>query len=223
MENGILIAPAPYSAAAAYYFPSVAKMQAVEILKGSSEIKYRPFTTGSAINFVSTQIPDAFSGTLKSSYGSFNTGQTIVKIGDSKSNYGYSIDYLNLNSDGFKNLPNGENTGFDKNDIVAKFRINNTQKSDFIQSVEFKFQYADEVSNETYLGLSQNNFNKNPFNRYASSQEDKMTSNHLQFMVTHKAQIAKSLRIKTNGYYNKFSRNWYKLDDVVFSQPLKNI
>ena len=88
MEDGVLIAPAPYSAPAAYYFPSIARMQAVEILKGSSQIQYGPFTTGGAINLVSNQIPNAFKGSLKSSYGSFNTHQTHVRIGESKSQFG---------------------------------------------------------------------------------------------------------------------------------------
>ena len=216
MEDGVLIAPAPYSAPAAYYFPSVARMQAVEILKGSSQIQYGPFTTGGALNLVSTQIPNSFSGSIKTSYGSFNTSQTHLKIGDSKTNLGYSVEYLNNNSDGFKNLPSGDNTGFDKNDVVAKLRLKSSQQARYKQSLEFKFQYSDETSNETYLGLTTEDFETNPFDRYTASQKDKMTNEHLQFMVTHKIDVSKNLRITSNAYHNDFSRNWYKLNDIVF-------
>jgi Fe(3+) dicitrate transport protein len=217
MEDGVLIAPAPYSSPAAYYFPSVARMQAVEILKGSSQVQYGPFTTGGAINLVSTQIPNTFQGTLRTSYGSFNTGQLHAKIGDSKTTFGYTVEYLNFNSDGFKNLPDGSNTGFDKNDVVAKFRLKTKPEAALQQAVTFKFQYSDEVSNETYLGLNQNDFDRSPFSRYASSQEDKMTADHIQFMITHQIDFSNRFRITTNAYYNGFSRNWYKLNDVVFN------
>ncbi|TBN04729.1 TonB-dependent receptor [Hyunsoonleella flava] len=217
MEDGILIAPAPYSAPAAYYFPSVARMQAVEILKGSSQIQYGPFTTGGAINLVSTQIPNSFQGAIRASFGSFNTGQIHARIGDNKRNFGYSLEFLNFNSDGFKDLPDGSNTGFDKNDVVAKFRLNSNPEASIKQAVNFKFQYSDEVSNETYLGLSQNDFNANPFSRYASSQDDKMTNDHIQFTVSHELEFSKNFRITTDAYYNGFSRNWYKLNDVVFN------
>ena len=99
---------------------------------------------------------------------------------------------------------------------MAKFRLQNKQDSKFNQSIEFKFQYSDETSNETYLGLTTEDFKTNPFDRYAASQNDKMTNDHLQFMVTHKIDISNFLRITTNAYHNSFSRNWYKLNDVVF-------
>ena len=49
--------------------------------------------------------------------------------------------------------------------------------------ITFKFQYSDEVSNETYLGLTVADFTKSPFARYAASQKDKMTNKHQQFMA----------------------------------------
>ena len=216
MEDGVLIAPAPYSAPAAYYFPNIARMEAIEILKGSSQVQYGPFTTGGAINMVSSQIPETLSGSILASYGSFNSGQLRAKIGDNKPTFGYMVEYLNYNSDGFKNLPNGANTGFDKNDMVAKFRLNSKPEAALQQALEVKFQYSDEVANETYLGLTDTDFSLNPFNLYASSQKDKMTNDHIQLQLTHTLDFNPNFRITTNAYYNGFSRNWYKLNDVVF-------
>lgn len=223
MEDGVLIAPAPYSAPAAYYFPSIARMNAVEILKGSSQIEYGPFTTGGAINFISTPIPNQFSAAAEATYGSFNSSRFKMQTGANSANIGFVVQYLNFNSDGFKDLPNGANTGFDKNDFVAKLRLNTNIKKSLINILDLKIQYSDEISNETYLGLSDSDFNKNPFSRYAGSAKDKMTNNHHQISATHSLIFKSNLKLCTTVYRNTFFRNWYKLNDVSFGLSKKSI
>ncbi len=223
MEDGILISPAPYSASSAYYFPSVARMQAVEVLKGSSQIQYGPYTTGGTINFVSTEIPKSFQGKISSSYGSFNTGQTYSTVGSSNGNFGYMIEYLNYNSNGFKDLGENLNTGFDINEITSKVRFNSSKDAKIDQSLEFKFHYYDETSNETYLGLTDSDFKKTPFLRYIGSGKDKMDAEHNQYLITHEIKISEKFNITSILYHNGFKRNWYKLDDIVHNGESQKI
>ena len=223
MEDGVLISPAPYSASSAYYFPSVARMQAIEVLKGSSQIQYGPYTTGGAINFVSTEIPESFGGKVTASYGSFQTGQLHATIGDSVNNFGYMLEYLNFSSNGFKSLGNNLNTGFDIDELTSKIRYKTPDHFKVIQSLQFKFHHYDEVSNETYLGLTESDFEKNPYLRYPGSQKDKMDAEHVQYLLTHEIDFSERFKISSNFYFNDFKRNWYKLDDVVFGNSSQKI
>ena len=123
MEDGILAAPAPYSAPAAYYFPNAARMEAVEVVKGSSQVQYGPFTTGGAINMVSTPIPNTFSGTANLSYGSKNTFKSHTHIGNMWKHFGFMVEYLRYQSDGFKKYEDHPVKGFNRADLIAKVKI----------------------------------------------------------------------------------------------------
>lgn len=214
MEDGVLIAPAPYSAPAAYYFPTIARMEAIEILKGSSQIQYGPNTTGGAINMISSQIPNKFSSRVSIAAGNYNSRNTQVVIGNNFKNFGFVTDYFNYNSDGFKELDGGGNTGFDKSDYSAKFRLNTSIDAKTYQSLTFKIQHSEEKANETYLGLTDEDFKQDPYRRYRASSEDVMNAEHQQYQITHFIKLSPSLVVNTTGYLNKFKRNWYKLDDV---------
>ncbi|MFK1987061.1 TonB-dependent receptor family protein [Bacteroides fragilis] len=214
MEDGVLAAPAPYSAPAAYYFPNVARMEAIEVLKGSSQVQYGPFTTGGAINLVSTPIPNSFSGKANISYGSKNTFKSHTSVGSSWKHFGYMVEYLRYQSDGFKKYEDHAAKGFKRNDIIAKIRVKTDHVKGVNHALELKFGYADENSDETYVGLSADDFKKTPFLRYAGLQMDKLKTDHRQWVATYLLTFSNKLKITTNAYYNYFHRNWYKLNDV---------
>ncbi len=214
MEDGILVAPAPYAAPAAYYFPTSGRMSGVEIRKGSSQIKYGPYTTGGAINFNSTPIPNEFDANINLFGGSHGFYNVHANAGASFKNVGFMVESFLANSDGFKDLDNGGNTGFNTQDYLAKFRVNSNPDAKVYQSLSFKIGLAKENSNETYLGLTDEDFEDTPYRRYAGSQMDNMINEQNQWHIRYAVQPAKFLDITTTLYHSNFERNWYKLDKV---------
>ena len=211
MEDGILIAPAPYSSPAAYYSPTAGRMESFEIRKGSSQIKYGPHSTGGAINYVSASIPQHldFSGGI--ALGENSTRIAKFKTGISSNNFGLMFQTHLDNTDGFKELDGGGETGYDKKDFLFKGRLNTN--SDFA-AVEVKISQTEELSHETYLGLTNSDFDKNPYRRYAASKNDLMDANHDQITLTGVIKILQNLDITSTVYNNDFHRNWYKLNEV---------
>lgn len=219
MEDGVLIAPAPYAAPAAYYFPTVSRMSAIEVRKGSAQIMYGPNTTGGSINLISTPIPSQLNANAELGIGERNANKVYANFGDSKKNFGYLFEGLNLATDGFKQLDSGGNTGFNIQDFMGKFMVRTNPDATVYQRFEIKAGYHDEVSDETYLGLTRDDFNANPLRRYAASQLDQINTEHIQLTARHFAQFSEKLDLTTTLYRNNFKRNWYKLQSVNGTGP----
>ena len=225
MEDGVLVAPAPYSAPAAYYFPHTGRLSAFEVTKGASSIKYGPSTIGGAINMLSTQVPEtgnAIGGKLDVIGGEFGTLRVhgvaggFIETGGPV-DVGLMVETLNDRSEGFKNLDggNGRDTGFRIQDYVGKLVLRTSDDVKTSQSLEFKVQYSDEDSDETYLGLTLDDFNQTPFRRYRGSQVDNMKVNHTTLQATHRIDLTEMFDLTTTAYYTKTKRAWFKLNDVV--------
>ncbi|MGY8986371.1 MAG: TonB-dependent receptor family protein [Sphingomonadales bacterium] len=216
MEDGVLIAPAPYAAPAAYYFPTAARLSAIEILKGSSSIKFGPRTNGGVINMVSTPISDDGVGFLTTRGGSDGFFEGHTSIGLTTGQISYNLEGLLSRGSGFKELPSGADTGFNIKDGVAKVRWTASEDAKYDQYIELKLGLTEQLSNETYLGLTDADFAKNLYRRYAASQLDRFKSTHKQIQLTHLIEMSNNLDITTVAYYNTFERDWFKLDDLNF-------
>ncbi|MGH7449633.1 MAG: carboxypeptidase regulatory-like domain-containing protein, partial [Longimicrobiales bacterium] len=167
MEDGVLAAPAPYAAPAAYYFPVAGRMEAIEVRKGSSQVRHGPFTVGGALNMVSSSIPTDLSVLVDAAGGESSTRKLRARVGDSGTHFGWLLETYQLETDGFKQLDGGGPTGFDIQDYVAKARITTSLDARVYQDLQVKGGYYDETSDETYVGLTSGDFAVTPLRRYA--------------------------------------------------------
>jgi Fe(3+) dicitrate transport protein len=229
MEDGVLIAPAPYADPAAYYFPTFARMQGVEVLKGSSQIKHGPYTIGGAVNLLSTAIPTSFRGQAQVAYGSFGTNQQRFWVGDSHKNFAYVFEVNRLASNGFKELDGGGNTGFDRRDVMGKLRWHSDKKAKIQQSATLKFVTSEEIGNETYLGLTYDDYQANPLRRYSGTQKDILDMKHNHVTLNHTITPLKGLSVNTTAYYSTTFRDWARANSFggqsingILSDPTTN-
>jgi len=221
MEDGVLIAPAPYTASSAYYFPTARRMSAVEVLKGPSSIAVGPRTTGGALNMVSTQIPDemGLSGELDFRAGNHDSTDTHAYVANRGERFSWLVETVQQHTDGFKQLdgPAGidaGDTGFDIQDYMVKMQYDLDPSSDIYQSVRVKLGATQQISNETYLGLTDDDYKVTPYRRYAASQRDQFKGHHEQMQLTYVIDSNKNWRGEVTIYDNDFHRDWFKLQKI---------
>jgi Fe(3+) dicitrate transport protein len=213
MEDGVLIAPAPYTASSAYYFPTAGRMHSVEVLKGPSAITTGPYTIGGAVNMISTPIPDDKAGFLRQEIGSYGSLRSHLTFGDGSDDLAYLVEYHGGRSDGFASIDNSDgDTGFKVDDVLFKGRYRDTL---FGVNAEYglKLQASEETSEQTYVGLTEQDFAVSPQRRYGLSRQDKMTNEHRQGMLSMTLSDT-DWQWVNHGYYNQFTRDWYKVDKI---------
>ena len=207
MEDGILVAPAPYTSASAYYFPTTARINSVEVLKGPSAISEGPSTIGGAINLISTPIPEVNSGKFVQEIGENGMTRTHAYAGMNSGNLGALVEIHEHQSDGFDSIANvGGDTGFDKSDIMFKARYDSGDHSLTLKLVEI-----DESSDQTYVGLSQASFESNPRMRYGLTQYDVMNNDGDQMSLTYAGSIG-NFDVVASKWSNDYHRDWFKVD-----------
>ncbi len=214
MEDGVLIAPAPYAAPSAYYSPTAGRMEGFEILKGASSVRQGPFTTGGAVNYLSRGIPGELGGRAHIAGGQDGYFRANLSAGNTGERIGWMLEGFRIQTDGFKDLDNGGETGFELDDYMGKLRVTSKPGARIYQALELKLGKTEQYDDETYLGLTEGDFAKTPLRRYAGSAADFFESDHEQVQLSWFAQLSERVDLTAIAYNNDFYRNWHKLQSV---------
>jgi Fe(3+) dicitrate transport protein len=214
MEDGVLIAPAPYSASSAYYFPTAGRISGLEVLKGPAAISQGPYTVGGAINLLSTPIADESGGLINQEFGEDETSRTHLHYSFVGKNAAMLIESHTWETDGFDSIKgSAADTGFNKDDLIVKLRFNTDVAAEIYQELNIKYQDSDEDSDQTYVGLANADFRKDAHLRYGLSAYDNMDNRHETTSFNYVADFG-DLEFSATMYENDFARNWFKVDKI---------
>lgn len=215
LEDNVLIAPAPYSAPSAYYFPTVGRLSAIEVVKGPAAITQGPYTIGGALNMVSTPIPTEMSGNVVTEAGEDSTYRVHATYGGrTDSGFGFLLETHQWQSDGFQSIDRGSNdAGLDVEDYTVKLSY---APIDSAHAIELKLQYADQDSNQSYLGLTDSDFSDSAFRRYGVSEFDNIQTEHEQQILRYNYEFSDSLALSVTAYNNEHQRDWFKTEGIDF-------
>ncbi|MCA9494383.1 MAG: sterol desaturase family protein [Myxococcales bacterium] len=210
MEDGIPLAPAPYAAPAAYYFPMTQRMVGVEVYKGPAAIQYGPQTIGGAVNVLTRATPRGPDGAVDVALGQYAMARMHAWAGTGNRTWGLLVEGTHLSTSGFKELDDGGPTGFVRQDAMLKVRRSDGER--VRSTLELKLGYGREASDETYLGLSLDDFEQTPYRRYAASQDDHMAWNRTQEELTWRLVLGPRVELRSAVWHHWLGRTWTKFN-----------
>jgi Fe(3+) dicitrate transport protein len=189
----------------------------MEILKGPAAITQGPSTIGGAINMRSTPIPNSNGGFLQAEYGSDSTWRVHGWYGGGNERTRFIAETHQWRSDGFQAIDRSNaKTGFDKGDYLAKLSFISDESARFYQQLDVKLQYSEEVSQQSYLGLTDADFKQDGLRRYGASLFDEMNNEHDQVVLRWRLETQAGTGVTVTAYNNNTERAWYKTEGMDF-------
>ncbi len=229
MEDGVLLAPAPYSAPAAYYFPLITRMTGVDVYLGPAAVLYGPNTIGGAIDFRGREIPSRREGRIDLALGSFWYGRAHLYYGDSNEWGGFLVEAVHVRSDGFGEMDSCTRdcgTGFGRTDIQVRGDLHGMAFGEVFHQLELTLGLGLEESDQSYLGITDDDFRQRPYRRYAATQLDRMEWWRTRAQLRYLMEIGDDAEIVVTAYRHDFSRTFRRMeafaDGTTFGAALGN-
>jgi Fe(3+) dicitrate transport protein len=204
LEDGIPVALAPYGEPEMYYTPTMDRMAGVEVLKGSGSILHGPQTIGGVINYVTKDPPAKESATMSLTTGSGGLFSGLATYGNTYGKTGVMVSMLHKRADEIGML------NFSLTDITGKLRFQTSEKS----AIGVKFGFYDEVSNATYIGLTQSMYDMGGFDFARIAPDDQLKVRRVSASVTHDYVFNQKSKLKTTAFAYTTTRNWRRQDFV---------
>ena len=204
LEDGVPIQPAVYVYPNAYYNPPSERIDAMEVVKGSSAVRFGPQTMGGVINYT-TRRPDGARGMVSQLAAGGNGYYSLYSewrgLGGGRA--ASDAQLLYKHGDGFR-----DNNTFDQLNGTVKTQVRLSGR----KVLYLKLNGNIEKSNATYTGLTEYSFRTDP--AFNPKEHDVFDVRRASLDLMYTSRITPDLAANTTLYLNVFDRRWWREDDI---------
>lgn len=198
LEDGVPVAPGLLIGNDRYFNPRIQRVERVEVLKGSSSLRFGPSTIGGVVNFL-TKTPDE--GLLLSGRtGSFGTRELMLEAG-ARSGGGAAYGGLvatHARGDGFMDK------GYRMNDVMAKAALSVGDR----HRLGLKLSWYENDANISYRGLLFDEFRAGAV--YNPAPDDWYLTDRTAVDLNHRFEISDRATLTSVAYWSNLRRDYWR-------------
>jgi Fe(3+) dicitrate transport protein len=200
LEDGIPVSLNPYGEPEMYYSPIIDRMSGIEVLKGSGQIMFGPQTIGGVVNYMTMNPTPKQSLRMKLGIGEGGFASSLLNYSNTFDKLGVVVTLLHKQAD---------KLGY------AKFGITDFSTKlvyDFNRNTQLvmKIGLYNELSNSTYIGLTQTMYNQGGQDFVLMAPDDRLDIKRYSLSAAFNKNIGKKLKFNTTIYGYTTSRNWQR-------------
>lgn len=200
LEDGVPVALNPYGEPEMYYTPPIDRMERLEIVKGSGSVLFGPQTIGGVINYVTPDPPAHPGGTLEVVGGSGRYGLGHLTYGGRWDAGGVLGSLLRRQAADIRGL------FFEQTDATGKMVLDLGARD----VLGLKLSVYDELSNATYVGLTDSIFRADP--DYYAGADDRLRIRRYALTLSHDRSLGPDRSVRTAVYGYSTTRDWQRQD-----------
>lgn len=198
LEDGVPVAPGLLIGNDRYFNPRIQRVERIEVLKGSSSLRFGPSTVGGVVNFL-TKTPDE--GVLLSGRtGSFGTHELMLEAGQRSSGgavYGGLV-ATHARGDGFMDK------GYTMTDVMAKGGVSIGDR----HRLGLKVSRYENDANISYRGLLLGDFRSGA--AYNPAPDDYYLTDRTAVDLNHRFTLGEGVTLMSVAYWSSLRRDYWR-------------
>ncbi|MEH6386672.1 TonB-dependent receptor family protein [Pseudomonas profundi] len=198
LEDGVPVAPGLFIGNDRYYNPRIQRMDGIEILKGSSSLRYGPSTIGGVINYITKTPVDGVG--VSARVGSWNTREVTLEAGgrNDAGNASAGLVATHARSDGWLDRD------YEMTDLMFKAGIAPNEN----HNLGVKLSWHENDANISYRGMFLGDYRAGK--TYNPAPDDYYLTDRKAIDVNHEWHLNDRATLKTLAYWSELTRDYWR-------------